>query len=49
MGPYEHHSSLLPWRESGATVVNINEADNGSIDISHLQHELLVKFSHLPH
>ena len=23
VGPYEHHSNLLPWRESGATIVEI--------------------------
>ncbi|MFY0620012.1 aminotransferase class V-fold PLP-dependent enzyme [Shimia sp.] len=25
VGPYEHHSNLLPWRESGATVIEIPE------------------------
>lgn len=29
VGPYEHHSNLLPWRESGATVTEIPEGDSG--------------------
>jgi selenocysteine lyase/cysteine desulfurase len=28
-GPYEHHSNLLPWRETGALVVEIPEAEDG--------------------
>ncbi|PIE09739.1 MAG: aminotransferase [Rhodobacterales bacterium] len=28
-GPYEHHSNILPWRESGAEVIAIPEADSG--------------------
>ena len=29
VGPYEHHSNLLPWRESGAQVIEIPEALQG--------------------
>lgn len=29
LGPYEHHSNILPWRESGATVVELPEAAGG--------------------
>ncbi|MCK0151571.1 aminotransferase class V-fold PLP-dependent enzyme [Marivita sp. S6314] len=29
VGPYEHHSNLLPWRESGAEVVEIAEGATG--------------------
>lgn len=36
VGPYEHHSNLLPWRESGATVIEIDEADGGGPDLNHL-------------
>lgn len=25
LGPYEHHSNILPWRESGARIVEIEE------------------------
>lgn len=36
IGPYEHHSNILPWRESGAEVVEINEAATGGVDLDHL-------------
>jgi selenocysteine lyase/cysteine desulfurase len=36
VGPYEHHSNLLPWRESGATVIEIEEAKQGGPDLDHL-------------
>ncbi|MBJ3777497.1 aminotransferase class V-fold PLP-dependent enzyme [Acuticoccus mangrovi] len=36
IGPYEHHSNILPWRESGATVVEIDEADEGGPDLGQL-------------
>lgn len=29
VGPYEHHSNLLPWRESGAEVIEIPEGACG--------------------
>ena len=29
IGPYEHHSNILPWRESGAEVIEIPEAEGG--------------------
>ena len=32
LGPYEHHSNILPWRESGAEVVTIHEAPAGGPD-----------------
>lgn len=40
IGPYEHHSNELPWRESIATVVTIREDTDGRIDLSHLEEEL---------
>ena len=36
-GPYEHHSNILPWRESGATVVEIPEAPEGGPDMAALE------------
>src|SRR4051812_16541401 len=33
IGPFEHHSNELPWRESIAEVVVIPEDHNGHIDI----------------
>ena len=35
-GPYEHHSNLLPWRDSGAEVIEIDEATRGGPDMVHL-------------
>jgi len=29
IGPYEHHSNILPWRESGAEVIEVPEATTG--------------------
>ena len=42
VGPYEHHSNLLPWRESGAEVIEIAEAAHGGPDISQLRAALEV-------
>ncbi|NEY90697.1 aminotransferase class V-fold PLP-dependent enzyme [Tabrizicola oligotrophica] len=35
-GPYEHHSNILPWRESGAEVVEIAESPAGGPDMAAL-------------
>jgi selenocysteine lyase/cysteine desulfurase len=40
IGPFEHHSNELPWRESIAEVVTIREDADGHIDQAHLAHEL---------
>ena len=40
IGPYEHHSNELPWRESLADVVVIAEDRDGLIDKQQLEHEL---------
>jgi selenocysteine lyase/cysteine desulfurase len=32
LGPYEHHSNLLPWRESGAEVIELPEDASGGPD-----------------
>jgi selenocysteine lyase/cysteine desulfurase len=40
IGPYEHHSNDLPWRESIADVVLIGEDANGHVDLDHLRAEL---------
>lgn len=37
IGPYEHHSNILPWRESGAEVVQIAEGAAGGPDMSALE------------
>lgn len=40
IGPYEHHSNELPWRESIADVVVIPEDADGYIDLDRLALEL---------
>ena len=40
IGPYEHHSNELPWRESIADVVTIREDRDGHVDLEHLAGEL---------
>ncbi|WP_433080568.1 aminotransferase class V-fold PLP-dependent enzyme [Dactylosporangium sp. CA-052675] len=41
IGPFEHHSNELPWRESIAEVVVIPEDHNGHIDLDRLRAELV--------
>lgn len=41
IGPYEHHSNILPWRESKATVIEIPEAENGGPDLDVLREKLI--------
>jgi selenocysteine lyase/cysteine desulfurase len=40
IGPFEHHSNELPWRESIADVVVIREDHDGHVDLAHLEDEL---------
>jgi selenocysteine lyase/cysteine desulfurase len=41
IGPYEHHSNELPWRESIADVVIIDEDADGHVSLEHLERELI--------
>ncbi|SPJ28305.1 aminotransferase class V-fold PLP-dependent enzyme [Falsiruegeria mediterranea] len=41
IGPYEHHSNILPWRESKAQVVEIPEGDGGGPDLAALEAALI--------
>lgn len=41
IGPYEHHSNELPWRESIADVVTIREDLHGHVDLDHLEEQLV--------
>jgi selenocysteine lyase/cysteine desulfurase len=41
IGPYEHHSNELPWRESIADVVVIDEDADGHIDLAILEEALV--------
>ena len=37
VGPFEHHSNELPWRESIADLVTIREDRDGYIDLEQLE------------
>nr|XP_029118404.1 uncharacterized protein LOC105038686 [Elaeis guineensis] len=41
VGPYEHHSNLLSWRQSLAEVVEIGIDDKGLLDMEALRFELM--------
>ncbi len=41
IGPYEHHSNELPWRESIADVVVIGEDPDGHVDLAELESALV--------
>ena len=47
IGPYEHHSNILPWRESGAEVVEIDESNEGGPDLEELS-AVLADSKHVP-
>ncbi len=47
IGPYEHHSNELPWRESVVDVVTVPEDHDGRIDIDALR-EALGRFADRP-
>jgi selenocysteine lyase/cysteine desulfurase len=41
VGPFEHHSNLLPWRESAAEVVAVGEDADGRLDLADLEAQLI--------
>jgi selenocysteine lyase/cysteine desulfurase len=41
IGPFEHHSNELPWRESIADVVVIREDADGHVDLADLEAQLI--------
>ncbi len=47
IGPFEHHSNELPWRESIADVVAIHEDPDGHIDLAELE-AALVRYADRP-
>jgi len=47
IGPYEHHSNELPWRESIAEVVVIPLNGAGELDLAALEHQLQ-QYQHRP-
>ncbi|RBP85585.1 aminotransferase class V-fold PLP-dependent enzyme [Marinomonas rhizomae] len=40
IGPYEHHSNELPWRELGVEVIRIPESKDGGVCLSSLEEQL---------
>ncbi|XP_047121332.1 uncharacterized protein LOC124804985 [Schistocerca piceifrons] len=40
VGPCEHHSNLLPWREIGSKIVRIRETKEGHLDLVDLEQQL---------
>jgi selenocysteine lyase/cysteine desulfurase len=47
IGPFEHHSNELPWRETIADVVTIHEDADGHIDLGELEDQLH-RYRHRP-
>jgi selenocysteine lyase/cysteine desulfurase len=47
VGPFEHHSNELPWRESIADVVTVPEDADGHIDLAFLE-SMLVRHADRP-
>ncbi len=47
IGPFEHHSNELPWRESIADVVTIAEDSDGHVDLADLE-QALERFADRP-
>ncbi|KHL10016.1 selenocysteine lyase/cysteine desulfurase [Mumia flava] len=41
VGPFEHHSNELPWRESIADVIEIAQDTDGHIDLAELEQQLV--------
>lgn len=41
IGPYEHHSNILPWRDSKAQVIEILEGPQGGPDMGVLERALI--------
>jgi selenocysteine lyase/cysteine desulfurase len=40
VSPYEHHSNLLPWRETGSEIIYANDGLKTSIDLIDLENKL---------
>ena len=40
IGPYEHHSNILPWRESGAEIIELAECPAGGPELAELSEAL---------
>ena len=45
LGPYEHHSNILPWREGGFEIIAVPITQDGLIDVTFLE-ETLHRYQH---
>ena len=41
LSPYEHHSNILPWRETNAKIIYATDSLNSSIDLDNLEKILI--------
>ena len=44
IGPYEHHSNILPWKETGVHMERVLEDDDGTVSLSDLERHLRYYF-----
>lgn len=49
LGPYEHHSNLLPWREAGGVLHFASESPQGGVDIAALEKQVEALAKAHPH
>ena len=40
VGPFEHHSNLLPWREADVDLVQLGVNSKGAVDLEELRTRL---------
>ncbi|CAH3136888.1 unnamed protein product [Porites lobata] len=40
VGPFEHHSNILPWKETGTKIVRIQDNNEGTVDMEMLETSL---------
>ena len=40
VGPFEHHSNILPWKEARAEMIRLQENEFGEVDMNDLQNKL---------
>eukprot|EP00057_Strongylocentrotus_purpuratus_P002769 XP_003725203.1 PREDICTED: uncharacterized protein LOC100890480 [Strongylocentrotus purpuratus] len=42
VGPFEHHSNILPWKEIGAQVVRVQQTIEGLVDLDDIESKLKI-------
>lgn len=46
IGPFSHHSAILPWKETGSEIVWIEQNEQGTVDLTDLEDKLKVIKNH---